>query len=83
MKGWEKNEHIWRGNRIGGLSGITECGEKRKAKGRGRTERKKGANNGRDGAERQEETGGLGAQGERERWGDTNKRERERERKVK
>lgn len=35
MKGWEKNEHIWRGNRIGGLSGITECGEKRKAKGRG------------------------------------------------
>lgn len=35
MKGWEKNEHIWRGNRIGGLSGITEFGEKRKAKGKG------------------------------------------------
>lgn len=36
MKGREKNEHIWRGNRIGGLSGITEFGEKRKGEGKGR-----------------------------------------------
>lgn len=41
MKGREKNEHIWRGNRIGGLSGITEFGEKRKRRGEGRGQRVK------------------------------------------
>lgn len=58
MKGREKYEHIWRGNRIGGLSGITEFEEKRKGerKGRERTESKMGANHERDRAGRQEET---------------------------
>lgn len=30
MKGREKNEYIWCGNRRGGLSGIAEFGEEKK-----------------------------------------------------
>lgn len=57
MKGREKNEYIWRGNRRGGLSGITEFGEEKKGeRGRERTASKMGANHERDRAGRQEET---------------------------
>lgn len=42
MKGRQKNEHIWRGNRIGGLSGITEFVGERKLKGSERTESRNG-----------------------------------------
>lgn len=56
MKGREKNEYIWRGNRRGGLSGITWLEKRRKERGRERTESKMGANHERDRAGRQEET---------------------------
>ena len=58
MKGGERNEYIWRGNRRGGFSGITEFGDEKERAGEGRGKNEMGANHERDGAGRHEEMEG-------------------------
>lgn len=41
-RGREKNEYIWRGNRRGGLLGITEFGDENKGEGKGEDRVKRG-----------------------------------------